>query len=43
MGWTYKHLKKRDELREQYTRETGHDDYRSPEFEAWLRERGELV
>lgn len=42
MGWTYKHRKKRDELRAQYTRETGGDDYRSPEFEAWLRKRGEI-
>ena len=42
MGWTYKHRKKRDELRDQYTRETGQDDYRSPAFEAWLKARGEL-
>ena len=42
MGWTYRHRKKRDELRDQYTRETGRDDYWSPAFEAWLRARGEL-
>jgi len=42
MGWNYKHSKKRDELRAQYTRETGQSDYHSPDFEVWLRARGEL-
>jgi hypothetical protein len=38
----YKHCKWRDELREQYTRETGDDDYRSLAWEAWLLKRGEI-
>lgn len=42
MGWTYKHRKKRDELRKQYTEETGRDDYKSPSFEEWLRARSAL-
>lgn len=36
MGFTYKHRKLRDEVRARYTAETGRDDFRAPEFEAWL-------
>ena len=42
MGWTYKHRKLRDQLRKQFTEETGSTDYKSPAFEAWLKARSEL-
>ena len=43
MGWTYKHQKLRDALREKYQLETGRNDFTSPEFEQWLKDRGELT
>ena len=42
MGFTYKHCKKRDEIRAKFTAETGLD-YTDPSFEVWLVENGYLV
>lgn len=39
MGWTYKSRKWRDQKRAEYTRQTGSDDFGSPDFKAWVEQR----
>ncbi len=36
MGWTYKQRKLRDQMRAQFTAQTGSTDYRSREFAEWV-------
>lgn len=42
MGFSQKARKLRDRVRKQYTVETGLSDWKAPEFQRWLVERGEL-
>lgn len=39
MGWTYKQRKLRDDLRKQWTEETGRVDYGDPAFWEWAKSR----
>lgn len=38
MGWTYKHRKKRDEIRRAWTEKTGSTDYSDPAFWEWAKQ-----
>lgn len=42
MGFSHNARKLRDRVRQQYTDETGLSDWKAPEFQRWLVERGEL-
>lgn len=42
MGFSHNARKLRDRVRRQYTKETGLSDWKAPEFQRWLVERGEL-
>ncbi len=39
MGWTYKHRKWREQMRQKFTDETGSTDYTSREFAAWVEKQ----
>ena len=42
MGWTYKAKKWRDQVRQEYTEQTGSNDFQDPAFEEWLLKNGYL-